>query len=76
METMTLVIRAWVDPDEAANPRARLLTVDCAEEPRTWSVAVGPAAIAQDVLTWLRYLGGAVPPAAGRSVGSGPSAEV
>ena len=54
-----LLIRTWTEPTMPHARRARLLTVNADHEPDTWSTAVGDAAIAQEVLRWLRAENGA-----------------
>ena len=54
-----LLIRTWTEPTMPHARRARLLTVNADQEPDTWSTAVGDAAIAQEVLRWLRAERGA-----------------
>jgi len=50
--TAALLVRLWTEAS-AGTPRARLLTVDGAES-RRWATAVGEAAIAREVLGWVR----------------------
>lgn len=57
-----LLIRTWTEPTMPQARRARLLTVNADSEPDTWSTAVGDAAIAQEVLRWLRSSGGDAAP--------------
>ena len=57
----TLLIRTWTESGMPEAKRARLLTVEGDGPPTTWSTAVGDAAIAQEVLRWLRESGGSEP---------------
>jgi thiosulfate/3-mercaptopyruvate sulfurtransferase len=54
----TLLIRTWTESGMPEAKRARLLTVEGDSAPTTWSTAVGDAAIAQEVLRWLRESAG------------------
>ena len=53
-----LLIRVWTEPDAPDVLRARLLTLGERHEPTTWSTVAGEAAIASEVLRWLRTVHG------------------
>lgn len=77
----TLLIRAWSDSASPGTSRARLLTAASARSPVTWSAAAGDAAIAQEVLRWLRETRGGddaptAPPAPTPSAATGGAAPV
>lgn len=52
-----LLVRAWVEPDQAPTVRARLLTTeDGSPLPVTWATAAGNDAICEELLRWLSHL--------------------